>query len=149
MRKSLTISRSVVILLMTALVLCRSDRSGADEPNLAASLRKKLTAKVSEAEKKNQSAIPGDDGWMFFVPELRALTVGPFWGDDAVQVSRSSKPEYADALPAIVDFHKQLKQAGIELLVVPVPAKAAVYPEEIASVTAGKKATVQRLDPLP
>ncbi len=147
MMKFLTVSRSVVILLMTALVVCRSDRSGADEPSLGASLREKLSAKVSEAEKKNQSAILGKDGWMFFVPELRALTVGPFWGENAAQVSQSSKSDYADPLPAIVDFHNQLKQAGIELLVVPVPAKAAVYPEGIVSVPAGKKTTAQRLDP--
>ena len=31
---------------------------------------------------------------------------------------------------AIVDFHEQLKAHGIELLLVPVPPKAAIYPEK-------------------
>ncbi len=76
--------------------------------------------------------ISGTDGWLFFVPELRALSVGPFWGESAVRVNRSAKPEYADPLPAILDFHEQLQNAGIELLIVPVPAKAAVYPEGLS-----------------
>src|SRR5262249_3946191 len=43
------------------------------------------------------------------------------------------KPELADPLPAILDFHEQLKTRGIDLLVVPVPLKAAIYPEKILS----------------
>lgn len=104
-----------------------------------------LRGKVAAAETENRSAIAGNDGWMFFVPELRSLSVGPFWGDDAKKVSRSSKPDYADPLPAIVDFHAQLQKAGIELLVVPVPAKAAAYPEGIvAGASADDR---QRFDP--
>src|SRR5205823_4060342 len=36
-----------------------------------------------------------------------------------------------DPIPAIVDFHDQLKRRGIDLLLVPVPPKAAIYPEKI------------------
>ncbi len=90
-----------------------------------------LRTKVSAAEREKHTAIAGQDGWLFFIPELRSLSVGPFWGESATKVSRSSKPEYADPLPAIVDFNDQLKQAGIELLLVPVPAKAAIYPERL------------------
>ena len=88
---------------------------------------------AAKAEHEQHSALAGRDGWLFFAPELRSLSVGPFWGDFAVKVSRSSKPEYADPLPAIVDFHAQLQRAGIELLVVPVPAKAAVYPDRLVA----------------
>ncbi len=95
-----------------------------------------LSKQVAAAEKVSVNAVQGKDGWMFFVPELRALSVGPFWGEQARQVSRSSKPEYADPLPAIVDFHRQLTNAGIELVVIPVPAKAAVYPEAISATLA-------------
>jgi alginate O-acetyltransferase complex protein AlgJ len=105
-----------------------------------------LRVKVSAAEKVNRSVIAGKDGWLFFVPELRSLSVGPFWGERATEVSRSSKPEYADPLPAIVDFHEQLKKADIELLVVPVPAKAAAYPERLAP-EAGFDAGKLRCDP--
>ena len=36
-----------------------------------------------------------------------------------------------DPLPAILDFKEQLSKAGIDLLIVPVPAKATIYPELI------------------
>src|SRR5437762_9982012 len=42
-----------------------------------------------------------------------------------------SKPESADPIPAIVDFREQLKKRGIDLLLMPVPPKAAIYPEKI------------------
>lgn len=103
--------------------------SSADDPNPANAVLVDLSAQAQRAEKAEASAIEGEDGWLFFVPELRSLSIGPFWGKHAIKVSRSSNPEYADPLSAIVDFHDQLKKAGIELLVVPVPAKAVVYPE--------------------
>ncbi|HVW35679.1 MAG TPA: hypothetical protein VHB99_00170 [Pirellulales bacterium] len=122
----LPLIRSILVATLVALALGGRVARAADEaePCLAA-----LRTQVSAAEKENRSAIAGQEGWLFFVPELRSLTVGPFWGEHAARVSRSSKPEYADPLPAIVGFHSQLKKAGVELLVVPAPAKAAVYPE--------------------
>src|SRR5262249_31974502 len=45
------------------------------------------------------------------------------------------------------DFNDQLKKAGIELLIVPVPAKAAIYPEMISSrIKDPAEATAPRLD---
>ena len=71
------------------------------------------------------------DGWLFLSADIRFLSLGRFWGDEAAKVSRARKPEAADPIAAIVDFHQQLKQLGIELLLLPVPSKAAVYPEKI------------------
>lgn len=99
----------------------------ADDPVTA--FTQSLAEKVAQAESQQKTVIQGKDGWLFFVPELRCLSVGQFWGDAAAKVSRASKPEYADPLPAILHFKGQLDKAGIELLFVPVPAKAAVYPE--------------------
>jgi hypothetical protein len=82
-------------------------------------------------DKKNAAAGAGVDGWLFFGGELRLLSLGRFWGDDAAKVSRAHKPELKDPVPAILDFQQQLKARGIELVVVPVPPKAAVYPEKI------------------
>ncbi len=70
--------------------------------------------------------IEGDDGWLFLRSELNFLASGPFWGQVATQVSKARKPEWADPELAILDFHRQLDEAGIELLFVPVPAKATV-----------------------
>ena len=60
------------------------------------------------------------------------MSVGQFWGDAAPRVSRASNPEFADPLPAILDFKAQLDRAGIELIFVPIPAKATIYPEMIS-----------------
>ncbi|HEX7379907.1 MAG TPA: hypothetical protein VF278_22480 [Pirellulales bacterium] len=103
--------------------------------------------KAAAAEKEERSVVPGEGGWLFFVPELRSLSIGPFWGDNAVKVSRSSKPEYADPLAAIVDFKRQLQKAQIELLVVPVPAKAAAYPNRLDAKSAKDAADKRRFDP--
>jgi alginate O-acetyltransferase complex protein AlgJ len=86
-------------------------------------------SKAAKAEQKGTITVVGKDGWLFLGPELRFLTVGQFWGDRAAAVSRSAKPDQADPLPAILDFSEQLKKAGVELIVVPVPAKAMIYPE--------------------
>jgi alginate O-acetyltransferase complex protein AlgJ len=90
-----------------------------------------LATTFQNLEKKNVAAGAGVDGWLFFSGELRLLSLGRFWGDDAAKVSRAHKPDLADPIPAIVDFQQQLKTHGIELVVVPVPPKAAIYPEKI------------------
>ena len=99
----------------------------------AAHFRTALSAKVQLLEKQNAAAVAGLDGWLFLTAELRFLSVGRFWGDNAVAVSRAPIPDSADPLPAIIDFNKQLKERGIQLLVVPVPSKATIYPEKIFS----------------
>jgi len=115
-----------VVLLATA---CASDAANVTEVFL-----EELRQKVATAEAAGETVIAGDDGLLFFVPELRTLSIGPFWGDAATAVGRASKPEDRDPRPAIVDLARQLKERGIELLFVPVPAKASIYPEAIASV---------------
>src|SRR4029450_9276097 len=90
-----------------------------------------LAAKSRSAESERAAVIPGADGWFFLASDIRFLSVGQFWGADAAKVSRAHKPESADPIPAIVDFHNELKRRGIDLLVVPVPPKAALYPEKI------------------
>ncbi len=91
-----------------------------------------LAEKAAEAETQKTTVVSGKEGWLFFAPELRHLSVGQFWGDAAKRVSRASSPEFADPLPAILDFKAQLDKAGIELIFVPIPAKAAIYPEMIS-----------------
>jgi hypothetical protein len=87
--------------------------------------------KFQTSEKLGTGAVAGEDGWLFLTADLRFLSVGKFWGEDAMKVSRASKHGSADPIPAILDFQAQLKQRGIELLLVPVPPKAVVYPEKI------------------
>ncbi|MEP7014062.1 MAG: hypothetical protein ABI925_01345 [Verrucomicrobiota bacterium] len=95
--------------------------------------RAELAAKSLAAEKENAGAIAGADGWLFLSSDIRFLSIGRFWGEEAAKISRARKMEAADPIPAIVDFHEQLKQRGIELVVLSVPSKAAVYPETLVS----------------
>ena len=91
--------------------------------------RRECLSRAKAAEKKYQIAVAARDGWYFFAPELRHVGVGKFWGDAAAKTSRATSPENADPLPAILDFKAQLDRLGIELLLVPVPPKAVIYPE--------------------
>jgi len=65
--------------------------------------------------------IKGQGDWAFLKAELRHVSKGdllnPQGGDDPVK--------------AILDFHKQLAQLGIELILLPVPPKVMVYPEKL------------------
>lgn len=106
-----------------------------------------LAAKSQNLETKKAAAGPGEEGWLFFTGELRLLSLGRFWGDEAAKVSRARNPELANPLPAILDFQHQLKARGIHLVIVPVPPKAAIYPEKIVpgfELTAGDPAPVLR-----
>ncbi len=91
---------------------------------------------AARAEADQRAAIAGKEGWLFLTAELRHLGLGPFWGDAAAAVSRSARIDVADPLPAILDFQAQLKQAGIELILMPVPAKAAIYPDKLLDASA-------------
>ena len=100
---------------------------------------------AAEAEERDVTTVVGREGWLFFAPELRHISVGRFWGDRAVDVSRARRPDSADPLPAILDFKQQLDEMSVELLVVPVPAKSLIYPDQIAE-SLEVPLPVQRMD---
>jgi alginate O-acetyltransferase complex protein AlgJ len=91
-----------------------------------------MAAQHKKADAAANQTIVGRDGFLFFAPELRHQISGPFWGEAAVAVSKASKPEWADPTGAILDFKAQLDKAGIELIFVPVPAKAVVYADKLS-----------------
>lgn len=93
-----------------------------------------VTDKIEEIVHRNPTnVIEGVDGWLFFKEELEHVAAGSFWGENAVKISKSTKPEFADPVPAIVDFNNQLKDLDIELLLVPIPPKVMIYPEKLSS----------------
>ncbi len=93
---------------------------------------------AKKAAEGDAMAIPGADGWLFLRSELRHIGVGRFWGEAAPNVSKANSPDKADPLPAIVDFHEQLKRAGITLILMPVPCKALVYPQTLGGPAEGR-----------
>jgi alginate O-acetyltransferase complex protein AlgJ len=94
--------------------------------------REYVSAQYAKADQAGAGAIAGVSGWYFLTAELHFLSASQFWGEKAAAVSRATKPEAADPLPAIIDFQQQLKARGIELLLVPVPPKAALESAKLA-----------------
>lgn len=89
---------------------------------------------AAAALRDGQSAVAGRDGWLYLAAELRYMGAGKFWGAAAPCAARSGvKPEYADPLPAILDFHAQLRKRGVKLLLVPVPPKCLIFPDKLPS----------------
>lgn len=72
---------------------------------------------------EGRRAVAGEaPGWLFLTSELRHLGLGEFWKE---------RLEGGDPAQAITAYHEALKDMGVELVVVPVPAKAAIYPEKL------------------
>ena len=109
---------------------CSGEVAQAPDP---AALLSEWASLAQTAEQQGTIVVEGREGWLFFGPELRHLGVGKFWGKEAAAVSKARRPEWADPLPAILDFHQQLLDAGVELLIVPVPPKSVVYPDKVPS----------------
>jgi alginate O-acetyltransferase complex protein AlgJ len=86
----------------------------------------------------NEKAVAGRSGWLFFTPGIDYL-VGPPFLDPAQLRLREEGHEIWEEAPApdpiraIVDFKNQLAARDIELIVVPVPIKAAIHPEKLSS----------------
>lgn len=111
-------------------VASKEERPGVDGPFL-----RLLAERVETAEAEGAAVVHGRDGFLFLTSELRALTLGRFWGDDASRVSRVAREEARDPLPAIRGFAREVRNAGGELLFVRFPAKAAIYPDVLESLS--------------
>ncbi len=129
--------------LVTGATLLIGSCNGADlSPPASSEVLAEWSALAQAAEEQGSIVVEGNEGWLFFGPELRHLAAGKFWGEAAAQVSKARRPEWADPLPAILDFHKQLLEMGVKLVLVPVPPKAIVYPDKLRPAAA----TQPRLD---
>jgi len=136
-------SAAVAALATTLLI---AGCGGRDIDELIGPFRTELARLASDADTADRIGVTGLDGWVFFGPELRHLSLGRFWGPDATAVSRSRRAEDADPLPAIQDFKRQLDDLGVELLLVPVPPKAVIFPEKVSGAVT-IPIPVPRLDP--
>lgn len=64
-------------------------------------------------------AVAGKDGWLFATDELREIG----------KTSAIPPASRQEVLECIIDYHNQLRKAGIELIVAPIPQKAIIYSE--------------------
>jgi alginate O-acetyltransferase complex protein AlgJ len=74
-------------------------------------------------------SVPGAaKGWYFLKSELRQVGLGKFWEQPWADVV--SNPGKEDPIPYMVEFKDALAEKGVELLVVPIPMKASIYPDQ-------------------
>lgn len=77
----------------------------------------------------SSQVIVGRGSWLYYRSALEHLTGPPFLAPDRLALT----DRHADPRPAISDFASQLRARGIELVVVPVPVKAALAPEPLTA----------------
>lgn len=93
-------------------------------------------AALEKAAAASSLAVPGSDpAWRFLANELRHLQHGDLAAADLAKVNA----EGTDPVVAITKYNDELKALGVDLLVMPVPPKAAIYPDKLA---AGVSATM-------
>jgi alginate O-acetyltransferase complex protein AlgJ len=111
--------------ILTALSLCLT-HALAPAQDFASAIK----AGLAQAEASKSFALAGiDPSWRFLVNELKHLQHGDLSAADLAQVNI----EHTDPIPEIVRYSEELKALGVELLLVPVPAKASIYPEKLAA----------------
>jgi alginate O-acetyltransferase complex protein AlgJ len=77
-----------------------------------------------------QASVRGDDpAWFFLNRELKQLGAGKFWEKDWAEIAANK----SDPTPHMVKFNDLLKEKGVRLILVPVPVKAAIYPDKLAA----------------
>jgi hypothetical protein len=98
---------------------CRadSDNSAAFSEAAAKSAEAAETFSVSGAAK----------GWFFLKSELRQAGLGKYWEQPWEAVV--ANPGKESPIPYMVEFQKALAEKGVELMVVPIPMKASIYPD--------------------
>ena len=127
MKNSVVVDALTIVLLGTIATACTHDKPD----DLTQKLQSVAAELAADAAARDRATVAGRDGWLFFAPELRHISVGRFWGDRAKEVTRARRADAADPLPAILDFKLQLDAIGVELLLVPVPAKSIIYADRL------------------
>jgi alginate O-acetyltransferase complex protein AlgJ len=88
----------------------------------------------------NERVYPGRQGWLFYRADVEYVTGRGFLEHREILRRTAAAAEWEiapqpDPLPAIRQFHADLAQRGIALLVMPTPVKPVVHPEALAGIT--------------
>lgn len=81
----------------------------------------------------NEKVIIGKDGWLFFSEDYKYLINSGFLREEKIRARMLSNIQ-PDPVKAILNFKNQLAARGIQLMLVPVPAKPMIYPDKLAGV---------------
>ncbi len=74
----------------------------------------------------NEQVYFGSGGWLFYRPDVDYLTCKPFLDERQLAYRLRREAVQADPVRAIVDFGSQLRNRGIDLVVMPVPVKPSI-----------------------
>lgn len=89
-----------------------------------------LTAGLREG---NRKAAIGRDGWLYFRPAIDAITgYGPLKPEPDTVAKDPNREPWSGPLDAILKFNDQVNGYGAELILVPIPVKPMIYPENLA-----------------
>lgn len=87
--------------------------------------------------KGNDRVLIGQDGWLFYRPEIQALTgYGPLQPEPHSVSRDPALLDWEAPLEPIREFAAQLKERGVALWLVPVPMKPTIYPEMLGGAAA-------------
>lgn len=99
----------------------------------AASHAQDFTAEVksilSSTPEDALSVQGSDKSWFFLRKELEHLSHGDLASADMATANK----EGTDPVPVMAKYAEELKALGIELLVIPVPPKASIYPDKLSA----------------
>ncbi len=74
----------------------------------------------------NEQVVVGSDGWLFFRPDVEALTGPGFLEPHRIRPGTATTSRTTNPLPAIRQFAADLQARGIQLIIVPIPSKGAL-----------------------
>ena len=95
--------------------------AGSDERHVA------FAAATGERIEEKPNVRGDDAAWFFLVRELKQMGLGQFWEKDWSEVAQNQ----TDPVPSMVALKDLLAAKGIDLIVVPIPAKASIYPDKL------------------
>ena len=120
------IAASAVTVTVTVCLFLGATVSSADSDKSEAF----ASAAASTAESAQSFSVPGESkGWFFLKSELRQVGLGKFWEQPWADVV--SNPGKEDPIPYMVEFKDALAEKNVELMVVPIPMKASIYPDHL------------------
>ena len=82
----------------------------------------------------NEKVYPGRAEWLFYRPDMDYLMGPAFLDPTRLKQRRESgklweSPVQPDPISTILEFNRQLSSRGIQLILMPTPIKATIYPE--------------------
>lgn len=111
-----------------------------DQSIIANAVQPRVQMVLAQLGAGSSTVVIGSDQWLFYRPGIDAIT-GPGVLEPLAVRRRTRawrdvtqrETVHPDPRPAIVQFHRQLRERGIQLVVVPIPDKASVQFHQIGS----------------